>query len=55
MLNLPIYVTYHTSFPQYVHRLTDAHSLEEAAWRYIFWHYNRMNAVFARKNQPDRI
>lgn len=47
MLNLPIHATYHTSFPQYVYRLTDDPSLEEAAWRYIFWYYNQMDAVFA--------
>ncbi|OXS29991.1 MAG: hypothetical protein BCS36_04195 [Desulfovibrio sp. MES5] len=47
MLNLPIHATYHTSFPQYVYRLTDDSSLEETAWRYIFWYYNQMDAVFA--------
>ena len=47
MLKLPIHATYHTSFPQYILKLTADPSLEEAAWRYVYWYYNQMDVVFA--------
>jgi len=47
ILKIPVYGTYHTAFPQYVHMFTEDTSMEDAAWRYMRWFYGQMDAIYA--------
>lgn len=55
LIDLPISATYHTDIPQYVKSLAEDVFLEGAAWSYIIWFYNQMDAVMvpseSTKNQ----
>lgn len=45
ILQLPVYGTYHTAFPQYVKELTGDTGLEKLTWKYMVWFYNQMDLV----------
>ncbi|MBF0379061.1 MAG: glycosyltransferase [Desulfamplus sp.] len=56
ILNLPIYGTYHTAFPQYVKQFTGDTSLEDLTWKYMLWYYNQMDVVFVpSKSTGDEL
>ena len=46
-LNLPISGTYHTEIPQYVQILTGSGFMEELAWKFVLWHYDQMDLIYA--------
>ncbi|MCU0599764.1 MAG: glycosyltransferase [Desulfobacterales bacterium] len=46
ILDLPIYGTYHTAFPQYTVELTGDSDMEELMWKYMAWFYNQMDRVY---------
>jgi glycosyltransferase involved in cell wall biosynthesis len=46
ILDLPIYGTYHTAFPQYTVELTGDCDMEELMWKYMAWFYNQMDRVY---------
>ena len=46
IMRLPIFGTYHTALPQYISQLTEDLSMEELAWKYLVWYYNKMDAVY---------
>lgn len=46
ILNLPVYGTYHTAFPEYVGALTHDPALTEMAWRSMVAFYNQMDTVY---------
>jgi glycosyltransferase involved in cell wall biosynthesis len=46
IMQIPIFGTYHTALPQYVNRLMDDASLEDAMWKYSVWYYNQMDRVY---------
>jgi glycosyltransferase involved in cell wall biosynthesis len=46
ILDLPVYGTYHTAFPQYVAELTGDDTMAELAWKYMVWFYNQMDTVY---------
>ena len=45
-LNLPIYGTYHTAFPQYAAELTGDNNIEDLMWKAMIWFYNQMDLVY---------
>ncbi|MBF0227520.1 MAG: glycosyltransferase [Desulfobacterales bacterium] len=56
ILNIPIYGTYHTAFPQYVKQFTGDTSMEDMTWKYILWYYNQMNVVYVpSKSTGDEL
>ncbi|MGM0453308.1 MAG: glycosyltransferase [Thermodesulfobacteriota bacterium] len=45
-LDLPLYGTYHTAFPQYAAELTGDNDIEEFMWKAMIWFYNQMDMVY---------
>ncbi|MBC2714133.1 MAG: glycosyltransferase [Desulfobacteraceae bacterium] len=46
ILDIPIYGTYHTAFPQYAAELTGDDAMEELAWTLMVWFYNQLDIVY---------
>jgi glycosyltransferase involved in cell wall biosynthesis len=46
ILNLPIYGTYHTAFPQYASQLTGDTDMESLMWKGMVWYYNQLDKVY---------
>ncbi|MGM0646691.1 MAG: glycosyltransferase, partial [Thermodesulfobacteriota bacterium] len=46
ILHLPIYGTYHTSFPQYAAHLTGDPDMEALMWKGMVWYYNQLDRVY---------
>ncbi|MFO7803314.1 MAG: glycosyltransferase [Desulfovermiculus sp.] len=46
ILQLPIYGTYHTSFPQYASQLTGDADMESLMWTGMVWYYNQLDRVY---------
>ncbi len=46
ILDIPIYGTYHTAFPQYAAELTGDNAMEELAWKLMVWFYNQLDIVY---------
>ena len=46
ILQLPIYGTYHTSFPQYAAQLTGDPEMEALMWKAMVWYYNQLDRVY---------
>lgn len=46
LLGLPLVGIYHTDFPRYVRCLTEDETLEQLAWRYMYWFYDQMQTIY---------
>ncbi len=46
ILHLPIYGTYHTSFPQYASKLTGDPDMESLMWKLMTWYYNQLDKIY---------
>ena len=46
ILKLPIFGTYHTSFPHYAMYLTGDNTIEDLTWRYTLWYYDQMDYIY---------
>lgn len=46
ILHLPIYGTYHTSFPQYASELTGDADMESLMWKLMAWYYNQLDKIY---------
>ena len=46
ILDIPIYGTYHTAFPQYAAELTGDSTMEELGWKLMVWFYNQLDIVY---------
>ncbi len=46
ILHLPIYGTYHTSFPQYASELTGDPDMESLMWKLMTWYYNQLDKIY---------
>ncbi|MBS3733148.1 MAG: glycosyltransferase family 1 protein, partial [Desulfobacterales bacterium] len=45
-LDIPVYGTYHTAFPQYAAELTGDNDIGQVMWKAMAWFYNQMNLVY---------
>ncbi len=46
ILRLPIYCTYYTSFPAYMHYAVADSYVEELLWNALFWIYSQMDRIY---------
>lgn len=46
LMNIPIYGTYHTAFPQYAQYLTGDKAIEDLTWKYTLWYYSQMDFIY---------
>lgn len=53
-LNIPLYGTYHTAFPQYAAELTGDNDIEDLMWKAMIWFYNQMNLVYVPSKATGR-
>lgn len=53
-LDIPVYGTYHTAFPQYAFELTGDTDIELVMWKAMTWFYNQMDIVYVPSEATGR-